>query len=326
MSSLIVNILENFLGTPRSHYEHKSQVGFDCPVCSEEQGKPRGNGKGNLAINYEKGVYKCWACWERNNMHGSIIRLIKKYGNKQHLKDYLLVAPKKQDWKSNDVENLKEIKVKYPESFREFSKSKEYHTSFTDAYKYVKKRGLTDDILHKFNIGFTCDGKRRDRIIIPSYDINGELNYYIARSWDKYNKAKYMNPESGVDAHDKQHIIFNEGRVNWDSTIYLVEGVFDHIVTPNSIPMLGKYLSDTLFHALQSRAKSDVVIVLDGGEAEKKDAKVIYNKLNTLNLYNKVKVVNLKDGMDLSDIFRDKGPKGIIAALKTAKRFKESHL
>lgn len=325
MSSMVVNILENFLGTPRSHYEHKSQVGFDCPVCSAEQGKPQGNGKGNLAINYEKGVYKCWACWERNNMHGSIIYLIKKYGNKQHLKDYLLVAPQIRRY-SDELKELKHIKVKYPESFREFSKSKEYHTNFTAAYKYVKGRGIPDSILHKFNIGFTCDGKRRDRIIIPSYDINGELNYYIARSWDKYNKVKYMNPESGVDAQDKQHIIFNEGRVNWDSTIYLVEGAFDHIVTPNSIPILGKYISDTLFHALQTRAKSDVVIVLDGGTQEIKDSKVLYNKLNTLNLYNRVKVVFLKPDTDLSLLYQEKGPQGIIAALKSATKLQESRL
>jgi len=323
--SIIVNILENFLGSSRSHYEHKSQVGFDCPVCSAEKGKYNGDGKGNLAINYGKGVYKCWSCWERNNMHGSIIYLIKKYGNAQNLKDYLLVAPKI-DRRSQEHKELEPIKVKYPESFREFSKSKEYHTNFTTAYKYVKKRGLPDSILEKFNVGFTCDGKRSDRIIIPSFDINGELNYYIARSWDKYSKAKYMNPESGVDALDKQHIIFNEGRINWDSTVYLVEGAFDHIVTPNSIPILGKYISDALFHALQTKAKCNVVIVLDGGDLEVKDSRVLYRKLNTLNLYNRVRVVYLKDKMDLSLIYQKKGPNGIITALKNTNKLLESRL
>lgn len=323
--SIIVNILENFLGTPRSHYEHKHQVGFDCPVCSSEKGKLNGDGKGNLAINYNKGVYKCWSCWERNNMHGSVLSLIRKYGNEKQLKDYLLVAPKI-DMRLTSEKLVTHIDVQFPESFRKFSESKEYHTSYTEAYKYVKSRGLNKSILDKYQIGFTCDGKRKNRIIIPSFDINGELNYYIARSWDKYNKAKYMNPESGVDADDKQNIIFNEGLINWDSTVYLVEGVFDHIVTPNSIPMLGKYISDKLFHALQTRCKSDVVIVLDGGPQEKKDTKVLYTKLNTINLYNRVKCVYLKDKMDLSLIYQKKGSAGIIAALKTAKKLKESYL
>ena len=175
-------------------------------------------------------------------------------------------------------------------------------------------------------MGYTCDGRRRERIIIPSYDINGELNYYIARSWNKWNAAKYMNPESNVEAKSKQDIIFNEGKINWDSTIYLVEGAFDHIVTPNSIPLLGKFISDLLFHTLQMKAKGDVVIVLDGGKEERKDAKLLYKKLNTLNLYNRIKIVYLANDLDLSLIYQKFGPKEIIKVLKGAQKLTESRL
>ena len=324
--SMVVNILENFLGKPRSLYENKGQVQFDCPTCSEEKGKYDGDGKGNLAINYEKGVYKCWACWERNNMYGSLYFLIKKYGNKQNLKDYLLIAPK--GYNSNKNSEKKEIiiDVQLPESFREFSKSTPYNTNHTVAAKYVKNRGLNNDIITKFNIGYTCDGKYVDRIVIPSYDSEGKLNYFITRSFHKWAKQKYLNPEADVEAKNKEEIIFNEGRVNWDSTIYLVEGVFDHIVTPNSIPLLGKFISDKLFHTLQMKAFGNVVIVLDGGPEERKDSKILYKKLNTLNLYNRVRVVYLKDDMDLSLIYQKWGPSGIIKNLKKAIKIKESRL
>jgi len=322
--SMIVNILENFLGTPASHYEGKSQVAFDCPMCAQDKGMYDGDGRGNLAINYKKGVYKCWSCWERNNMYGSLLWLIKKYGNKQHLKDYLLIAPKIIQDKKEVSEII--IKVKYPESFRKFSESTPYHTQYSEATAYVKGRGLPDSILKRFNVGYTCDGRRRERIIIPSYDINGELNYYIARSWNKWNAAKYMNPESDVEAKSKQDIIFNEGKINWDSTIYLVEGAFDHIVTPNSIPLLGKFISDILFHTLQTKAKGDIVIILDGGKEEKKDAILLYKKLNTLNLYNRIKVVFLVKDYDLSLIYQESGPKGIIRTCKTAHKLTESRL
>ena len=322
---MIVNILENFLGTPRSHYENKHQVAFDCPMCSADKGKYEGDGKGNLAINYEQGVYKCWACWERNNMYGSLLYLIKKYGNKQHLKDYLLIAPQIIKENHKDESDII-IDVKLPESFRKFSESNSYYTNFTDAYNYVKSRGLTNDILRKFNIGYTCDGKHRDRIIIPSYDINGELNYYIARAFHKWNKTKYLNPEADIEAKNKNEIIFNEYKINWNSTIYLVEGAFDHIVTPNSIPLLGKFISDKLFHMLQTKATGKVVIVLDGGEIERADARLLYIKLNTLNLYNKVRIVYLKNGEDLSSIYQKGGPIRVINRLRTAKKIKESRL
>jgi DNA primase len=320
--SIIVNILENFLGTPRTHYEHKSQVGFDCPVCSQEKGLGNtGDGKGNLAINYEKGVYKCWSCWERNNMYGSLSYLVRKYGNKQHYKDFMLVAPDIiKNSKSKSEEDSKII-VNLPKSFKKFSEASPYHTNYSEAYSYVKKRGIRDETLEKYDIGYTCEGKHKNRVVIPSYDAMGKLNFYVARSFDKWSKVKYLNPEV-----EKQSIIFNEHHINWDSTIYLVEGGFDHIVTPNSIPLLGKFISDKLYHSLQSKAKGDVVIVLDGGEEEKKDALFLYNRLNTINLYGRIKVVFLKNGMDLSLINEKFGRMGIIKSLKTAHKIRESRL
>jgi hypothetical protein len=75
MESYIPLILENFLGESKTHSSPKSQISFNCPECDE------GQNKGNLEINYGKGVFKCWACKETNNMYGGLIKLIKKYGS-----------------------------------------------------------------------------------------------------------------------------------------------------------------------------------------------------------------------------------------------------
>ena len=48
-------------------------------------------------------------------------------------------------------------------------------------------------------------------------------------------KASY-NPEA-----QKEIIIFNEHLIDWNEPIYIVEGAFDSIFIPNSIPMLGKF-------------------------------------------------------------------------------------
>jgi len=314
--SILIDILEDFLGDPRKHNEGKSQIGFDCPMCSAEKGIDN-DGKGNLEVNYEKGVYKCWACWDRNNMHGGLSWLIKKYGSKQNYKDYLLVAPK-YIRKDKDIEEIPKV-LEFPEGFKKFSKSTPKDTKYAEAYSYVKKRGLTDDILDKYDIGFTADGDFANRIIIPSYNTLGELNYFIARAFE-WSKLKYRNPDA-----KKEITIFNEKLINWDSTIYLVEGAFDHIVTPNSIPLLGKFISDTLFYELQIRAKS-VVIVLDGGEEEREDARLLYKRLNSMKLYNKVKVVFIEDGLDLSLIYQKSGKRGILKWLRSAFQFKESRL
>jgi len=317
--NIIVEILESFLGQPKTHYENKSQVGFDCPMCAEDKGLPHGDKKGNLAIQYEKGVYKCWSCWERNNMHGSIYKLIKRYGTSDNLRDYLLVAPKYVYKKDEDWEPAETLSL--PEGFKYLSESTKYDTGYTDAVKYLKGRRITQKIIEKYNIGFTADGRFKNRIIIPSYNEDGEVNYFIARAWAKWAKPKYLNPDA-----EKEKVIFNEHKINWDSTIYLVEGVFDHIVVPNSIPLLGKFVSTLLLYMLITKAKSDIVIVLDGGEEEKLDAEFLYKRLNTLNLYDRIKIVTLTDGWDLSKLHEERGKEAIVGALRTAYQIKESAL
>ena len=52
VSELIVEILEDFLGKSHKHYKDKSQISFDCPVCSDIKGLERGDGKGNLEVNF----------------------------------------------------------------------------------------------------------------------------------------------------------------------------------------------------------------------------------------------------------------------------------
>jgi len=299
-------------------------------MCAIDKGKPEGDGKGNLAVNYQMGFYKCWACYDRNDMHGPIIKLVRKFGNKQHLKDYLLVAPKF-TYTVVESDGVPDI-VNLPKAFKKFSEGSIYDKKYKEAYTYVKNRGLTDAILKKYNIGWVADdlevdpkteytGKFSNRIIIPSYDAEGELNYFMARAFNGWAKIKYRNPDA-----EKKLIIFNEEKVNWDSTIYLVEGAFDHIVTPNSIPLMGKFMTDKLFYTLQMKAKGNIVIVLDGGDEEREDARVLYKKLNTLNLHNKIRLVDLQDDWDLSNLYEEYGSEMILKYLKTAYKVRESRL
>ena len=141
----------------------------------------------------------------------------------------------------------------------------------------------------------------------------------MGRSYDKYSKLKYKNPEVS-----KMEIIFNEGKINWDSNIYLVEGVFDHMALPNSIPMLGKVLNDVLFKKLIDKAAAKVIIVLDYDA--KKDAIKLYKRLNSARLRNRVLIVDMPEGFDIADVYQKLGKKGVIKLLTTARKIKESLL
>lgn len=317
MANLLINIFENFLGDVRKHNEDTGQVAFDCPACSAEKGMPNGDGKGNLEINYEMNKFKCWSCYETNHMYGSVFKLLKRYATAKMLRDYLLIKPDADYFSDREKEYLQ---VTLPKGYKKLSECSPHEYKASEALYYLKSRGITDEIIKEYDIGYTTEGEFFDRIIIPSYDLEGELNYFIARWFPKkYNKLKYVNPLA-----EKQIVIFNEGRINFDSTIYLVEGVTDHIVTPNSIPLLGKVISDALIDLLQYNAKGDIVIVLD--DDAWKDAKFLYNQLNFGDLQGRVKIVESPNGYDPSKTFEEFGYKGIIKLLKKARFLKENEL
>tara|TARA_R100001460_G_scaffold62437_5_gene102559 strand:- start:4505 stop:5452 length:948 start_codon:yes stop_codon:yes gene_type:complete len=315
MSQLVVEILEDVLGNSKKHYENKSQISFDCPVCSSIKGLDCGDGKGNLEVNYYHHVYKCWACSETYGTHGTLNKLIRKYGNKNHMKQYQLVIP---DNKRVVVDKEKVVITGLPKNFTPLTIERN-DSGYQQALQYLSKRNIGIDLIKKYNLGYANVGDYRNRIIFPSYDSEGKINYFLGRSFEKYTKLKYKNPEVS-----KMDIIFNEGKINWDSNIYLVEGVFDHITLPNSIPMLGKVLNDLLFKKLIDNASAKVIIVLDN-DAEK-DAINLYKKLDSTKLNGRVLMVYMPKRFDLSDVHQKLGSKGVIKLITTAKRIKESLL
>jgi DNA primase len=290
----VIEILEDIFGEYKSHNDYKCQISFDCPVCSHEiKGLDNGDGKGNLEINYKDEVYKCWSCSESHDTHGSLLKLIRKYGNVKQLKKFKLLRPEN----DGEVEERKYAKVKLPNefiSFQSVSPGLKLTHHYKQALSYIRKRNITDEMIKKYNIGFCYDGQYQNRIIIPSYDGRKKLNYFIARSYLSKTKRKYHNPEA-----QKEIIIWNEHLIKWDQPVYIVEGVFDSIFLENSIPMLGKHISERLFKLLYENAKK-IIIVLDGDAWN--DTEKLYHKLNCGKLFGKVFVMKLPEDKDVADI------------------------
>jgi DNA primase len=158
-------------------------------------------------------------------------------------------------------------KVELPDEFTSLCTANLPATG-TYALKYLEKRGLTKADILKWKIGYCFAGEYRNRIIIPSFDEEGDCSYFIARSYtgDSY---KYKNPPASKD------IAFNELFINWNEDLVLVEGVFDAIVCGNAVPILGSTLrpgSDLLRKIVQN--DTPVFIALDP-DAAKKERRII---------------------------------------------------
>jgi len=286
---VLVDLLREFLGDEKQHYESKGQISFDCPVCAEEKGLENGDGKGNLEINYFKHVYKCWACGEIYGTHGPLGKLFDGYASKQQKKIYDLVKP--EEFKK---EEAKRPKLRYPEGFTKFKDSNPRFIPHIEAYKYLQSRGVTDEMIEKYQIGYTVSGSFSYRIIIPSFNKEGALNYFVGRSWVP-KKNKYKNPEV-----PKDEIIFNESLIDWTKDVYLVEGAFDSFFLENSIVMLGKKMSKLLFNELYEKAQGNIIICTDGDAWD--DGFKLFHELNGGRLYNKIKIVKLPKDKDICDL------------------------
>jgi DNA primase len=280
----LVELLEDVLGDHGLHYPNRGQISFNCPVCDDDRNKH------NLEVNYIDNVFKCWSCGDSEGTHGPLGKLFDKYGNKKHKKLYQVLKPETVVKREKPKKQLK-----LPEGFTLFKDSSPVYPVRKAAINYLHNRGISDYMIEKYQIGFCDKGDHAGRIVIPSYNSNGELNYYIARSWNPMSKAKYKNPEA-----EKDKIIFWENLIDWNKDIYLVEGAFDGLFVENSIPMLGKHMSELLFNTIYKKAKGDVIICLDADAWQ--NAVNLYHELHGGELWGRIKLIKLPDDKDIADL------------------------
>ena len=240
-----LSIITNFLGKSyKSNHEHL----FQCPFCKHHKRK--------FSVNIQRGVYKCWVCDAKGR---NLYRLVRKFGSQKD----------REAWKafSGEKANLSEFESLFEEIEEEkieqiIEMPPNFHTltgncKFRVPLGYLKKRGITKKDILKWKIGFCSDGPFKERVIVPSFNENGDLNYFIARTFTE-NYRRYLNPPVSRD------IIFNELYIDFDKEVTIVEGVFDAIKADNAVPILGSTIRETsrLFRKIVEN-NTPVLLALD---------------------------------------------------------------
>lgn len=331
--SELSGIIERLFDTVQSKGFEQIQV--NCPRCQERlEDSSEPDGKFNLEINLEIRKFRCWKCDDpffsgdlEYLIKDQCCRLYKSYAHQQEYLDY------KEYVENNDIildENgEKKIvveNIELPKEFISFADLDVSNKDHMEAYNYlIFDRQLTKEIILKFRLGFCLEGRYQKRIIIPSYTANGMINYFVGRSYIKGHKPTYDNVKSSKDG-----IIFNEGFIDWDATVYLVEGPFDYLSLPiNTIPLLGTVIGAKLFFTLKDK-KPNIIVILDP-DAWKKAMK-LYQQLQALyyDCEEKIKIVKLQIGevnkygkkilYDLDEIRRYKGVNTVIDEIKKARQ------
>jgi len=308
--------------------EGGEQIQVNCPRCQEQAELPEPDGKFNLEINLRLKKFRCWKC-DEPFFSGDLKYLIRLYGSTDDIKEFREYEEYNLDYLADDEEKLVIKDVELPSEFIPFTSLNTSIPAHVEAYNYLAlERKIPFETIIKYRLGFCIEGRYKKKIVIPSFDANGKINYYASRSYDKYAKIKHDNLKSSKDA-----IIFNEGYVDWDSTVYLVEGAFDFLsFSVNTIPILGKVLGEKLFFKIKEK-KPDIIVILDPDAWS--NAMSLYQQL--LAIYDdcgeKVKIVKLdvsglneKGKMikyDLDELKRFQGISAVIAQIKEARQLED---
>ena len=294
----IINLLNRVIGSNGRLLNKANEYMYWSPFVSHH--KPK------LQINIKT---QKWHCWISNQGGHNLFQLFKKLkATKEQFDELSDIVGKPKRVNQSNLEDKKIVRL-----------PKEFKPLWSDnggiirkhSLNYLKKRGIGFGDIIRYNIGYCEDGVYSNRIIIPSYNENGELNYFVGRDIYK-GGMKYKNPPVSKD------VIGFDLFVNWDEPIVLCEGVFDAIaIRRNAIPLFGKTIPKSLKMKIYEKKVKEIYILLDN-DAIKDSIKITDDLMrNGINVY----FVKLSE-QDPSDM----GFKKVINLIKNTKQTSFSDL
>jgi len=243
----LVSLANSVLGTGKA--TARGNYAYHCPLCHHS--KPK------LEINMTENAKgeNAWHCWVCDKKGKKLYQLFKAVDVSPEIMNELKAIVK---YVGPETEVQVETKLALPKEFTLLDNILKTDITGRHALAYLKSRGITEDDILKYGIGYCEKGRYANMVIIPSYDAKGNLNYFTGRSFEKEPSVKYRNPTVSRD------IIPFEMFINWDLPLILCEGPFDAIaIKRNVIPLLGKNIQSNLMKKIVMSSVEKIYIALD---------------------------------------------------------------
>ena len=294
----LAHLIDRTIGSKGQKLKKQNEYMYWSPFISHH--KPK------LQINTQT---QKWHCWVSNQGGHNLFQLFKKLkASKEHFDELVELVGDRKYVKRNVKEDKKIVRL--PNEFKPLWKNgSSIIKKHSIVYLSNRSIGMADII--RYGIGYCEEGVYSNRVIIPSYSSNGELNYFVGR--DIYDGGmKYKNPPVSKD------VIGFDLFVNWNEPIILCEGVFDAIaIRRNAIPLFGKTIPKSLMKKIYEKQVKQIYILLDS-DAIMDSIKITDDLMkNGINVY----YVNLSDE-DPSDM----GFRKVINRIKETKQTSFSDL
>lgn len=222
----------------------------------------------SFSVSPAKQIYKCFGCGEG----GDVLSFLMKINNQtfhetvKEQADILGIELPSSFEKTGDSKDTKEQIYSCMKDAAEFFKNKLLTEKNSPAYKYLSDRGITDENIETYKLGFAPNSydelqkhlkvkysedlmdkaglviKRengrgvldrfRNRITIPIFDDKGNIVAFGARAIEEGQNPKYLNsPDTAV--YNKSHILYGlyqaKEAIKEKDAIVIMEGYFDVI-------------------------------------------------------------------------------------------------
>mgnify|MGYP000898293788 FL=1 len=334
----IVEVASDYMALKKRGKNHLAL----CPFHSEKTP--------SFTVSQEKQLFHCFGCGEGGNVFSFLMKIenISFWEAAKILADKYSVDLNIPDFKpGQDFSRKKllfDITAEAADFFcRQLSGSK-------TASDYISSRGLKEKAVSFFRIGYSPEGwdglyrhllskgfmpkdieaaglilpradrensyydRFRNRLMIPVFDIKGNIAGFGARSLDGA-EPKYLNsPDSPV--YNKSNILyglnFSKEEIKKQDSVLIVEGYMDLIACfsagiKNAAASSGTALTSSHAKTLQ-RLTDNFYLVFDGDNAGSLATERSISLLKELDIY--PKVVLLKGGKDPDEIIKKEGPDG----------------
>ena len=195
-------------------------IAVKCPTCNERKGK--------FSINVENWMCHCWVCGVKSK---NLYFILKKSVSSESASRFLKLFGLPKNLKKEIVDNIEMVEI--PDGFIPLAGYKGRDPDIKATISYCKKRGLDERDFWYFRLGTSNTKEMRRRVVIPSFDKNGDVNFFVSRTIDKKGFPKYANSKA-----KKTSIIFNEINIDWKKELVIVEGPFDLMKTGDNATCL----------------------------------------------------------------------------------------
>ena len=221
---------------------------FRCPFCGDSQ-KNKFKARGYVFEKKGGLFFKCHNCSVGTNIRGLVDHIDPVMGDQYGLEHFR--EGKSVRKVTPDMKNEIDFKPKFKTKHGTYDFLRPLLDSDNPALDYVTKRKIpvdrlnglfwVEDVQSLETVSTKYEGRilgNESRLVIPFYDIKGNLFAFQARAIDN-NPLRYIT----IKIKEDHPLVYNLDKVNFNEKVYVTEGPFDSMFLPNCLAVGGSDLS-----------------------------------------------------------------------------------